>query len=253
MRIWELMKETLWRREYLWIVHVVWLACYGGFWWLLLPDPEEFGKFLFGWGGVLLALALSAGILGDDIASGRISVLVTKPFWLGKLYLYRFLGLSAQGAVHFALAGVLVLILHVITGKSTMAGVGRWLLSAWLLFNTFIALSMPLSVVVKRAHNALLLFVATLTLFAVAGMLLYSLQGHVLEPVVAGFFRYPFPPLELLHHLGKGDYAGQTLTIGKWQVATNVLCTAHSVLLTAVYGGVGIWLLTRREFLSQRE
>ena len=253
MRIWELMKETLWRREYLWIVHVVWLACYGGFWWLMLPDPEEFGRFLFLWGGLLLALALSAGILGDDIASGRITVLVTKPFWLGKLYVCRFLGLSAQGALHFALAWVLVLILHGITGKGTMTGVGRWLLSTWLLFNTFIALSTSLSVVVKRAHNSLLLFVATLTLSAVGSMLLYSLQGHVLESVVAGFCRYPFPPLEFLHHLGKGDYAGQTLTISHWQVATSVLCAAHSVLLTAIYGGIGIWLLTRREFLSQRE
>ncbi len=253
MRAWELMKETLWRREYLWIVHVIWLACYGGFWWLLLPDPEEFGNFLFLWGGVLLPLALSAGILGDDIASGRICVLVTKPFWSGKLYFYRLLGLSLQGAVHFALAGVLVFVLHAITGKSTMVGVGRWLLSAWLLFNTFAALSTSLSVVVKRAHNSLLLFVATLTLFVVAGMLLYSLQGHVLEPIVTGFFRYPFPPLELLHNMGKGDYAKETLTIGGWQVATSVACAAHSVLLTAVYGGIGILLLTRREFLSQRE
>jgi len=253
MRVWELIKETLWRREYLWIVHVIWLACYVGFWWLLLPDPEEFGNFLFVWGGLLLPLALSAGIIGDDIASGRICVLVTKPFWLGKLYIYRFLGLSVQGAVHFFLAGVLVLVLHVITGRGTMSGVGRWLLSTWLLFNTFAALSTSLSVVVKRAHNALLLFVATLTVFVVASILLYSVQGNVLEPIVTGFFRYPFPPLELLHNLGKGEYAKQTLSLGGWQVATSAACAAHSVLLTAVYAGIGIRLLTRREFLSQRE
>jgi hypothetical protein len=253
MRLWELIKETLWRREYLWIVHVVWLACYGGFWWLLLPDPEEFGRFLFVWGGILLPLALSAGILGDDIASGRICVLVTKPFWPGKLYLYRLLGLSAQGAVHFALAGVLILILHLIIGKSTMAGVGRWLLVAWLLFNPFAALSTSLSVVVKRANNSLLLFVGTLTLLVAAGILLHSLQGQALEPIVTGFFRYPFPPLELLHHLGKGDYANETLALGPWSIAKSVACAVHSLLLTAVYAGIGMALLTRRQFFSQRE
>jgi ABC-type transport system involved in multi-copper enzyme maturation permease subunit len=253
MRVYELIKETFLRKTSIWVVHLIWFGIYGLFWLLFLPSNLEASEFLFIWGGFFLPLALSAGILGDDIASGRICVLVTKPFWSGKLYLYRLLGLSLQGAVHFALAGVLVLMLHVITGKSTMAGVGRWLLSTWLLFNTFAALSTSLSVVVKRTHNALLLFVATLTLFVVASMLLYSLQGHVLEPIVTGFFRYPFPPLELLHNMGKGDYAKETLTVGNWQVGTSVACVAHSMLLTAVYGGVGVLLLTRREFLSQRE
>jgi ABC-type transport system involved in multi-copper enzyme maturation permease subunit len=253
MRAWELMKETLWRRESLWIVHVVWIACYGAFWWLLLPDPEEFGNFVFLWGGFLLPLALSAGILGDDIASGRICVLVTRPFWLGKLYLYRLLGLSVQGALHFVLAGVLVFVLHVITHEGSMSGVGLWLLSAWLLFNTFAALSTSLSVVVKRTHNSLILFVAALTLIVVAGLLIHSVQGSALEPAVTGFFRYPFPPFELLHGLGKGDYAKQSLTLAGHSVPKSVACAVHSLTLAAIYAGIGILLLTRRQFLSQRE
>jgi ABC-type transport system involved in multi-copper enzyme maturation permease subunit len=253
MRAWELMKETLWRREYLWIVHVVWFACYGAFWWLFLPDPEEFGNFVFLWGGFILPLALSAGILGDDITSGRICVLVTRPFWPGKLYLYRLLGLSAQGALHLVLAGVLVFVLHVITREGTMSGVGLWLLSAWLLFNTFAALSTSLSVVVKRTHNSLILFVAALTLIGVASLLIHSVQGGALEPVVTGFFRYPFPPLGLLHDLGKGDYAGQNLTLGGHRVPTSIVCAVHSLTLAAIYAGMGILLLSRRQFLSQRE
>jgi len=253
MRAWELVKETLWRREYLWIVHLVWLAFYGAFWWLFLPDPEEFGNFVFLWGGFLLPLALSAGIMGDDIASGRICVLVTKPFWLGELYLYRLLGLSVQGALHFVLAGVMVLVLHVVTRKGSMSGVGLWLLSTWLLFNTFAALSTSLSVVVKRVHNALLLFVATLTLVVVAALLVHSVQGGALEPVVTGFFRYPFPPFELLGDLAKGEYAKETLTVGSWHIPKSVACAAHSLLLTVVYAGIGIFLFARRQFLSQRE
>jgi ABC-type transport system involved in multi-copper enzyme maturation permease subunit len=253
MRAWELMKETLCRREYLWIVHVVWLAFYGAFWWLFLPDPEEFGNFVFLWGGFILPLALSAGIIGDDIASGRISVLVTRPFWSGKLYLYRLLGLSAQGALHFLLAGVLVLILHVVTRRGTMAGVGLWLLVTWLLFNTFAALSASLSVMVKRAHNSLLLFVAIVTIGIAATVLINSVQGHALEPVVTSFFRYPFPPLELLRDLGKGEYAKETVALGSWHIPKSVACAAHSLMLTAVYAGIGMFLLARRQFLSQRE
>ena len=112
MRAYELMKETFFRRTYIWIVHVIWLALYGVFWWLFLPEAPEFGKFLFIWAGFFLPLALSAGIFGDDIASGRICVIVTRPFWTGELYIYRVLGLSLQAAVHLLLAGAIVLILH---------------------------------------------------------------------------------------------------------------------------------------------
>ena len=91
MRAYELMKETFSRKMHIWIVHVVWLVLYACFWVLFLNEEEDvFGQYLFIWGGFLLPLALSAGIFGDDIASGRIRVLMTKPFWPGELYIYRF-------------------------------------------------------------------------------------------------------------------------------------------------------------------
>ncbi|OHB64466.1 MAG: hypothetical protein A2Y77_16865 [Planctomycetes bacterium RBG_13_62_9] len=253
MRAWELMKETFLRRRHIWIVHLTWLVFYGLFWWLFLPDPEEYGGFLFLWGGFLLPLALSAGIMGDDIASGRMCVLVTKPFWLGEVYLYRLLGLSLQAALHFILAGCVILVLHLVTRKGTMAGLGLWFLACWLLFNTYAALSTSLSVVIKGVHNSLLLFLGTLTLSAVAAMVIWNLQDHPMAEVVKGFFRYPFPPFEFLGHLGKGDYAKQTLALGGAGIPKSVACAAHSLILTTIYAGIGVRLLTRRQFSTHRD
>ena len=122
-----------------------------------------------------------------------------------------------------------------------------------MLFNTFAALSTSLSVVVRRTHNSLLLFVATLTLGLVAGALSNALQGSVMESAVKGFFRYPFPPFELLHDLGKGEYAEQSLTVAGSSIPKSVACVAHSLMLAVIYGGIGIFLLGRRQFLTQRE
>ncbi|MEN6428362.1 MAG: hypothetical protein ABFE13_23690 [Phycisphaerales bacterium] len=253
MRAWELMKETFFRRGYVWMVHVIWLALYGIFWWLFLPDPEEYGHFVLIWGGFLLPLALSGGILGDDITSGRICVLVTKPFWPGKLFIYRLLGLSLQGAVHFVLAAGVVFVLHTVTGRSTMVGLDRWLLSCWLLFNTFAALSASLSVVVKRAHNALLMFMATITIMIIAAMLMWQFRNHAIAPIVEGFFRYPFPPFKLLDNMSRGLYAKESLTVGGWKIPVAVACVAHSLLLATLYGAAGVLLFTRRQFLSERD
>jgi ABC-type transport system involved in multi-copper enzyme maturation permease subunit len=253
MRAYELMKETFFRRSFIWMVHVISLALYAGFWWLLLPDPEEFGDFVFVWGGFILPLALSAGILGDDIASGRICVLVTRPFWSGELYLCRLLGLALQGTAHFALAAVMVWLLHVVTGRGSVSGLGLWLLSSWLLFNVWAALSTTVSVVVKRAHNSLFLFVVTLTLMVVAGALTMNLRGSDLEPVVEGLFQYPFPPFAFLRALARGDYTEQTLAVGGWQIAKSLACVVHSLVLTLIYATAGIVLLARRQFSPERE
>ena len=103
------------------MVHVIWLVLYGVFYWLFVPEMPEMGRLLFIWAGFFLALALSAGIFGDDIASGRICVLVTKPFWVGELYLYRLLGLSLQAAVHLLLAGGVILVVHAVMPRATSA------------------------------------------------------------------------------------------------------------------------------------
>lgn len=253
MRAYELIQETFLRRRFIAVIHLIWLAFYGLFWWLFLPDPEEYGRFLLLWGGFVLPLALSAGILGDDIASGRICVLVTKPFWAGDLYVYRLIGLSLQAAVQFLLAALLVFILHAITRRSSISGLGRWLFASWLLFNTVAALSTSVSVVVKRAHNSLLLLVTFLTGAAVAQILISTLGNHPLGTVVAGLFRYPFPPFELLRHLAKGDYARESLSVGSWRIPTSIACVGHSLLLTVLYAGAGIALLTHRQFSGPRD
>lgn len=247
------MKETFFRRTYIWIVHIAWLAFYGLFWWLFLPEAPEFGRFIFIWGGFLLPLALSTGIFGDDIASGRICVLVTKPFWPGELYIYRLLGLSLQAAAHLILAGAIVLILHAIMRRGSIDGLGLWLLASWLLFNTCAALSTSLSIVVGRAFNSLLLLVVITTGYFVVSQLMDYLHQQPAGGVLIGFIRYPWPPFELLYKFARGEYGEYALTVGRFSLAKSVACAAHSLILTVAYSVLGILLLSRREFSGVRD
>ncbi len=253
IRAYELIKETFLRRTFIWVVHLIWFGIYGLFWLLFLPSNVEAGQFLFIWSGFFLPLALSAGILGDDIASGRICVLATRPFWLGQLYLYRLLGLSAQGAVHILLAGGLVFVLDTLMGKGTPNNLGVWLLSSWLLFNACAALSTSLSVVVGRSYNSLLTFFGV----AIVYLLLDVLAGYWLEygtaEVMRNVIRHAGLPFGLLHGLAKGDYGKYSLAVGKYDAVKSVACVVHCLILTAAYAGAGILVLTRRPFSSERQ
>ena len=253
MRAYELMKETFFRRTYIWIVHVVWLALYGVFYWLFVPDMPEMGRFLFIWAGFFLALALSAGIFGDDIASGRICVLVTKPFWMGELYIYRLLGLSLQAAVHLVLASGVILALHVIMRKGNVGHLGVWLLASWLLFNTCAALSTSLSIVVGRAFNSLLLLVVIVTGYFVINLLMTYLRQEPTSVVLVSFIRYPWPPFELLYKLAAGEWGQYALTVGRYSVTKSTACVIHSLMLTLTYSIIGILLLSRRQFSRVRD
>ncbi len=256
MRAYELIKETFCRKSYILIAHLSWLTLYGGFWWLTLPSASEFsdfGRFIFIWGGFFLALALSAGIFGNDISSGRICVLVTKPIWPGELYIYRLLGLSLQAAVHFILAWFVIFILHALMRKGSMENFGLWLFASWLLFNTCAALSTSLSVVVGRAYNALLLLVVTITGFFVVTWLMGSLKQQAETGVFFSFIRFACPPFKLLSKLAGGEYGKYSLTVGRFSLAKSVACVIHSLILTVVYSIVGIVLLSRRQFSSERD
>jgi len=253
MKAYELIKETFSRRGYIWVVHVVWLALYGIFWWLFLPTGPEFGRFIFIWGGFFLPLALTAGIFGDDIASGRICVLVTKPLWPGEIYLCRLLGLSLQAAVQFILAGFIVLILHIITNKGNTDYLSLWLFVTWLLFNTVAALSTLLSVVVGRTYNSLLMLVAVVTVYFVMSLLMGNAGPEGSSGVFAGFIRYPWPPFELLYKLANGEYGKYSLTVGRFSITKSVACVVHSLILTVVYSIIGIVLLSKRQFSRQRD
>ena len=256
MRAYELIKETFCRKLYILIVHLSWLTLYGTFYWLTLPRASEFsgyGRFIFIWGGFFLALALSAGIFGDDISSGRICVLVTKPFWPGELYIYRLLGLSLQAAVHFILAWCVIFILHALMRKGSMNGLGLWLFASWLLFNTCAALSTSLSVVVGRTYNALLLLVVIVTGYFVVSWLMVSSKQQAETGVLFSFINFACPPFKLLYKFACGEYGKYSLTVGRFSLAKSVACVIHSLILTVVYSIVGIVLLSRRQFSSERD
>jgi hypothetical protein len=256
MRAYELIKETFCRKLYILIVHLSWLTLYGGFWWLTLPSASEvsgFGRFIFIWGGFLLPLILSAGIFGNDISSGRICVLVTKPFWPGELYIYRLLGLSLQAAVHFILAWCVIFILHVFMHKGSMNGLGMWLFASWLLFNTCAALSTSLSVVIGRAYNALLLLIVIVAGSFIVTYLMSAMNQEEETGVFIYFIRFACPPFKLLSKLAGGEYGKYSLTVGRFSLAKSVACVVHSLILTVVYSIIGIVLLSKRQFSSERE
>lgn len=253
MRAYELMKETFFRRTYIWIVHLSWLVLYGTYWWLFLPRTDEFGRFLFMWAGFFLPLALSAGIFGDDIASGRICVLVTKPFWTGELYLYRLLGLSFQAAVHLVLAAGVVVVLQAILHKGRLNDLGIWLVATWLLFNTCAALSTSLSIVIGRAFNSILLLIVIAGGYTLVTLLTKYAGRQASTMTLVSFIRYPWPPFELLYKFAGGEKDIYALTTGPYSVAKSLACVVHTLILTAVYSLAGILLLSRREFSRVRD
>jgi hypothetical protein len=189
----------------------------------------------------------------SDVASGRICVLATKPLRFGEFYIYRLLGLSLQGAVHLLLGGGMVFALDALLGRGTPNRLGLWLLAAWLLFNACAALSTSLSVVLKRAYNSLVVFLGVALFYLLLGVL----AGYWLEQGTADFMRklirFAGPPFSLLHKMAQGEYGKYSLTVGKYGFTRIVACTVHCAILTTVYATIGVLLLTRRQFSSQRD
>ena len=244
MRVYELIKETYFRRAHIRIVHTSWLLIYALL--FLIPFSEEvwsWGPLLFAWSGCLLPLLISAGIFGDDIATGRIGVLITKPMWIASLYVYRTIGLSLQCAVHLVLAGSIIFILHDITGRGSSRNLGLWILATWLLSVTWIALSVALSVLVKRDHNTIILILATIGVFMLVSFLVSFSSEGVLTTVVMKIVKYALPPVELLFLLGNAKHSA-TQGIG---------AVLHTLGLTTLYCVCGIVLLSKREFRCERD
>ncbi len=244
MKAYAMVRETFLRKRSIRLVHLSWLGTYALI--FLIPFPPEtwhWGAFLFGWSGCLLPLLLSEGILGDDIASGRICLLVTEPIRPVELYGYRLLGLSLQGAAHLLAVGALILLLHQLTGRGSVDHLVPWMLATWLIFNTWTALSTSLSVVLRRAHNSMLLFIVTVAAFFVVSTLQALFPKSGAAQVLLGALRYVGPPVELLAKVGLGQCS-------LWRGFANI---SHSLLLTALYGTAGIILLGRREFMAARD
>jgi ABC-type transport system involved in multi-copper enzyme maturation permease subunit len=239
-----LMFETFFRKRAILIMHLAWLAAYAPLFLIpFRPGTWQWGGFLFAWSGCLLPLALSAGIFGDDIASGRMRLLVTEPVRLSELYLYRFLGLSLQAAVHVWAAGVLILLLHEFTGRGNIDHFALWLLVSWLIFNAWAALSTSVSVVVHREHNAMLVVLATIAVVFPLYMLMLFFADSTGTRIYRGIVRYAGPPVELLVRLGRG----------KCRLPEGIGSVAYSLLLTAFYSLIGIMVLNRREFAAARD
>lgn len=253
MRAYELMKETLFRKLYIYIVHLSWFAIYGLFFTLRVQAEETFHGILFIWGGFFLPLALSAGIFGDDISSGRICVLATKPFWLGELYIYRLLGLSIQAAVHFVITGFLLLIIHHLTGLGYIDDLILWLFCSWLLFNTWAAISTSLSVVVKRAYNFIVLFGVILFLGFLNSILGLNNPDDTITKVISTLAKYVCPPFTLLTRMVEGEYSKYSLIVGKYSSIKAIACVMHTLVLTVFYSFFGVLLLSRRQFTCSRE
>ncbi len=253
MRAYELIKETFCKKRYILIIHLSWLILCGFFCCFFSLSASEFGRLIFLWGGCFLALALSAGIFGDDISSGRICMIVTKPFWPGELYIYRLLGLSLQAAVDFILVWCVIFILHTLVGKGSTDGLGLWLFASWLLFNTCAALSTSLSVVVERTYNALILLVVFVTGFVVVEQLMDYLKQQAETGVLVSCIRFACPPFKMLYEFAGGEYDKNSLTVGRFSLAKSVACVVHSLILTVVYSVVGIVLLSRRQFSCRRD
>jgi ABC-type transport system involved in multi-copper enzyme maturation permease subunit len=253
MRAYELLKETIVRKTFIWVTHLCCFILYGVFWLLFLPSEVEVGEFLFLWGGLFLPLALSAGVFGDDIATGRICVLATRPLRLGELYLWRLAGLSLQGAVHLLVAAGIVLLLDTLMGRGSPNRLGPWVFASWLLFNACAALSTSLSVVVRGSYNALLV----LAMVVFVHFLLGTLGGYYLEygmaEAVKSLIKHMGLPFELLQGLAHGDYGKYSLNVGQYGLVKSVACTVHCVILTAAYATIGILVLNRRQFSAQRD
>jgi len=244
MRAYELIKETFLRKGSIRLVHISWLAIYGLV--FLAPFPPEtwnWGGFLFFLSGCMLCLIISAGIFGDDIASGRICVLIIKPLWPGELYIYRLLGLSLQALIHILISGGIIFTLHSMTGRGSIDNLGVWMLSTWLIFTTFAALSTSISVVVKRANNSMLIFAAVCFVYFLIVFMMSLFQEHIATKAMMGFLKYACPPVELLVNMATGKY-GAVKSFG---------CVMHSLFLTMLYGIVGIIILCRRQFVCVRD
>jgi hypothetical protein len=239
MKAYAIIAETFRHKASIRIVHASWLGIYAMI--FLFPFPPEawnWGPFVFGWSGCLLPLLLSEGIFGDDIASGRIRLLVTEPIRPVELYGYRFVGLSLQGAVHFLAVGAVILPLHQLTGRGSVEHFVAWVLAAWLLFNAWAALSTSLSVVLRRAHNSMLLFILTVAVFFLLSLLTSFFPQSIGVKVLLGITRYTCPPVELLGSMALGK-------LGPWWGFGSITL---SLILTALYGLAGVVLLGRREF-----
>lgn len=239
MVAWELIKETVLRRGFILLIHLA-LCCF----YATLPlfawrHDFVLGCIPFVLGGLLLPVILSTGIFGNDIVSGRIFVLVTKPIPFFELYLWRWFGLTIQGIIHLLVAGMILVTVHHLGGHGSIAHLHIWLVLSLLLFSAVAALSTTLSIIVKRGDNAILV-IGTFLCSVVFKLFVVPAQTEVTE-VVDTLIKYGLPSVEILFQCGAPDYA----------FSQRVGAASYVLALTGLYGAIGIALLHYKEFKRQ--
>jgi hypothetical protein len=232
VKAYELIKETVCRRSFIPITHIVWCALYTCF---FCVEPSTWGEGLFIFGGVMLPLILTAGIYGDDYSSGRICVVLTRPVGIVSLYLYRLLGVTLQGLANMAMAVCIILIVRRFTGHGSGDKFWIWLLSSGLMFMAWAAFSASLSVCMKQSYNFIFIAIGMIAVMFLMSLMHYS--DELPRKVLMAFIRYALPPIELLTRLAK-DNLTALQTLGY---------ISHALGLTAVYSLAGIVLLSKRE------
>jgi len=240
-----LIKETFRRKPLILAAHLSLLTIYillGLFW---TPEPGQAGAYVMALSGIMLPLALSDGVFGSDILSGRFRSIVTKPIRLPELYVWRVLGQIFQGAIHLGLASCILYGLHAINGKGDMTHFGGWMLCTFLLICAWVVLSSTLSLMAKSEHNSLLLFFLVLL-----GFVMFTLQDATVLPrlqtisrQVVPVINHVFPPVVFLGRSSMGGLAWKDLPDNLIHVGLQIL----------IYGSTGIVILCRRQYTPHRQ
>lgn len=238
MREYELLKETWLRKSYILAIHIIWMAFYPLLFFILERD-SILGKVPFVFSGCMLPLIISSGIFGDDIASGRINVLIAKPMRISELYIWRFIGLATQGIIHLSIVGIIIFLLQRATGIGNTKHLILWLLLSWMLFNTWAALSTTLSTFTKRGHNFMFLIFGIVLTIVLRNFLLMSTNS--ISKTTLTVIKYVFPPVELLYTCGSNE----------WTLLQKVLLFGHIIGIVVLYAGIGITILANRDFRQQ--
>ena len=234
MKAIEIIKETVLRRSLVIGTHFAWLCLYALIF-IMRDGVMPWAEVLFVFCGLLLPLPLSAGIFGDDIASGRIRLLMATPTRAVELYGYRLAGLSLQGAVHLPLACILIWGMRTLIPVGNIQNLWRCLLPAWFLYNAVAAMSATLSVLLRRGQNAVAVAVSALGVLILRGYLVA--HPNPASATILWTIKYVLPPVELLARAVERGMSLQTAGV-----------MAYALGLTVAYAAVGVVLLAKREF-----
>ena len=245
----EVLKETVFRRRFIPMLHGLYLGVYITIYvifYLLPSETAQWELWLFIWSGCLFPVLLTAGLFGDDIASGRILQLVIKPTSLATLYLLRVLGVFIQCVVHLAVCYLLLFIVYRINGQEAKGHLGLWFLASVLVSLTWLMLSASFSTFLLREYNVVMVLIGSIVVFMLwqSASIVASLAGWpAVSKVADGILIYGMPPIALLFRLAMQRYS----------ITGCVAVTLHAVVMAVLYAIAGIVILTHREFVRKRE